>query len=309
MLTASPIRFAPSTTGYAHPGTLLSAMLCWLDARQRQAPFYLRLDNLDPDRCNPAFEKAMLEHLSWFGLDWDAVINQRDQQAHYEHAMDQLEASGRLYPCSCARTRLREIGRAAPDGGFAYDNHCRSRALPAGGWRNCQEPLRARIDDDKISFVDEGGRRVQQLPANDMGDPIVRRRDGAIAYHLATVVDDQCLKIKRLIRGRDLLASAPTQILLQKLLGYSNSIYRHHFLLLEHHGDKLAKFHGAVGVPELQRHYRAEELCGLLAFWSRIIPQPGPCRLSDLIPHFSWSTIRSHDCTLTWREGVLSALD
>jgi len=258
------------------------------------------MDNLDPDRCKPEFEQYMLGHLSWFGLDWDGTLYQQDRISEYEKALDSLADMGRLYPCSCSRSRLREIGRNAPDGGYAYDNCCRNRTLPTDGWRSSRDPLRVRLDDDNISFSDEGGLLIQQHPSEEMGEPIVRRRDGSMAYHLANVVDDEHLQIRKLVRGKDLAASAPTQILLQKLLGYSNPMYRHHFLLLEQHGEKLAKFHGAVGVPELQQHYRAEELCGLLAFWCGIIPQPEPCRLSELIPHFSWSKVRSDDCVVSW---------
>src|SRR5574342_516960 len=101
-------RFAPSTTGPAHPGTLLAALLCWLDARSRGGRVVLRLEDLDPERSRPAFAQAMREDLAWLGLDWDAVCEQHAARAHHEAALDRLAEQGRLYPCGCSRKTLRE---------------------------------------------------------------------------------------------------------------------------------------------------------------------------------------------------------
>lgn len=96
-------RFAPSTTGPAHPGTLLAALLCWLDARSRGARIVLRLEDLDPDRCRPEYASRMQEDLQWVGLDFDQVTLQSDSKERHEHALDTLSARGLLYPCSCTR--------------------------------------------------------------------------------------------------------------------------------------------------------------------------------------------------------------
>lgn len=302
MIDADPAatRFAPSTTGPAHPGTLLSALLCWLDARSRGAAVHLRLEDLDPDRCRPEFAAAMRRDLEWLGLDWDGVITQTDRQAAHEAALDRLAAMGRIYPCDCSRARLKAIGRAAPDGGFAYDNHCRDRVLPASGWRAVDEPLRLRLPDERVSFVDELGLAIEQHPAQEMGDPVVRRRDGAIAYHLASVVDDAAGGFTRLIRGRDLAPSAPTQRLIYRMLELMVPTYRHHFLLLEPRGDKLAKFHGSVGADALRANYSASELVGLLASWAGLNPSGLPCRPSELTGAFDWARVRRQDLAVSW---------
>jgi glutamyl-tRNA synthetase/glutamyl-Q tRNA(Asp) synthetase len=286
----------------------MSAMLCWLDARSRGAPFFIRLENLDPDRCKPEFETSILNDMAWFGLDWDKVIYQKNNSSDHNQALDLLASTGRLYPCSCSRSRIKSIGRTSPDGGFAYDNHCRSRPLPRDGWKNCPEPLRVKLPDDVVTITDECGLRISQHPLIEMGDPVVRRRDGAVAYHLASVVDDHYLGIKRLIRGRDLAPSAPVQMLLRTLLGYNQPSHLHHFLLMEKAGGKLAKLHGSIGVPEIKAHYPPEKLCGLFARWCGLLEQPNPIRPQELIPRFSWDHIRADDLTVTWEDNTLFAI-
>ena len=109
-------RFAPSTTGEAHPGTLLSALLVWLDARAQGGRALLRLENLDVTRVKASWAAQLVDDLAWLGLDWDATIDQAAQRAGHEAALDRLAAAGRLYPCTCSR-RDRSGGRRAPDGG------------------------------------------------------------------------------------------------------------------------------------------------------------------------------------------------
>lgn len=293
-------RFAPSTTGPAHPGTLLSALLVWLEARAVGGHVQLRLEDLDPYRCKPEFTAAMPAALAWLGLDWDEVVVQSQFAARHAQALDRLADGGYLYPCNCTRARLRDLGRRSPDGGWAYDNHCRGRALPAGGWRASCEPLRVALPDRSVMLVDAGGLDLSQTPAVDLGDPIVRRRDGAVAYHLASVVDDSASGITHVIRGRDLAASAATQVLLYELLGEAPPTYRHHFLLLEARGGKLSKLHGAVDAYTLSRRYTAPELCGMLAYWAGLRPQPIPCRPAELLADFAWERVRVDDLVLHW---------
>jgi glutamyl/glutaminyl-tRNA synthetase len=260
----------------------------------------LRLENLDPQRCLPEYNQSMIDELAWFGLDWDEVVWQDQRRSEHEQALDALVGAGLLYPCSCSRARLKASARPAPDGGFAYDNFCRHRLFPDNNWRRCDEPLRVRLSDDTVSLVDDGGLVIEQTPGREMGDPVVRRRDGAIAYHLACVVDDAAMAATHLIRGSDLAPSAPVQILLQRMLGLPTPRYRHHFLLMEKNGDKLAKFHQSVAVPELARCYTAKELCGWLAYAANLQPESEPVCPSDLIPTFNWSGIRRENIAVEW---------
>lgn len=298
-------RFAPSTTGPAHPGTLLAGLLCWLDARSRGGRVILRLEDLDHTRCRPGFADAMRAALAWFGLDWDRVQVQSELREQHEAALDALAAQGRLYPCQCSRAERRRSGRRAPDGGWAYANACRGRALPPGGWRACTEPVRVRLDDEPVALTDESGLDLSQRPAYEMGDPVAIRRDRVLAYHLVVVVDDGAADVSRVVRGRDLAPSTATQVALQRLLGLPVPVYRHHLLLLEPQGGKLAKLHGAVGVDELRRCYTATELCGLLAHAAGLLPAPLPCHPMELVGSFSWERVGTTDRVMAWRDGRL----
>ena len=285
-------RFAPSTTGEAHPGTLLSALLVWLDARARGGHALLRLEDIDVTRVKQAWRDQMVGALAWLGLAWDATIVQNARTSRHEEALDRLAEQGRLYPCSCSRAD-RSGGRRAPDGGWAYENTCRAKPLPAGGWRDVHDlAVRVRLPDDRVELVDDGGMDLSQTPAHDLGDPIVRRRDGAIAYQLAVVVDDGDAGITDVIRGRDIAPSTATQVLLQRLLGLPQPRYRHHFLLLEPAGDKLAKLHGSIPWSELRARYSAGELLALLA---------AAANLNDASPQtFDWARVPTADKVARW---------
>jgi glutamyl/glutaminyl-tRNA synthetase len=296
-------RFAPSTTGEAHPGTLLSAVLAWLDARSRGDRVLLRLENLDHTRCRPGWADQMIDDLAWLGLDWDGVVDQRTRTADHDAALDRLAAAGRLYPCLCTRSDRRG-GRRAPDGGWAYPNTCRGRALPPGGWRAATDVLRLRLDDDRVELVDEGGLDLSQTPAAEMGDPIVRRRDGVLAYQLVVVVDDAASGVDRIIRGKDIAPSTATQVMVQRLLGVPTPTYRHHLLLLEPRGDKLAKLHGSVGATALRARYRADELCGIIAFAAGLRDRPEPCTPRDLVADFTWDRVGTEDRIATWTDHL-----
>jgi glutamyl-Q tRNA(Asp) synthetase len=285
-------RFAPSTTGAAHPGTLLAALLCWLDARSQRGQVLLRLENLDPERCRPEWSARMREDLAWLGLTFDAVMEQSDASARHEAALDRLAGEGRLYPCACTRSSIRAVAEPAKDGGQRYPGTCRGRALPATGWRSACEPLRVRLES--------GGR---------FGDPVVRRRDGAPAYHLASVVDDAAAGVTRIVRGRDLAPHMPLQNALRDLLGLPQPEHHHHLLLLEERGGKLAKLHGAVGAAELRRHYTAPELCGFLAHAAGLLPAAVPTTPEELLTGFGWERVGTEDRLVRWQPPRLTLVE
>jgi len=299
-------RFAPSTTGRAHPGTLLAALLAWLDARSEGARLLLRLEDLDPERCRPSFRLCMREDLAWLGLDFDAVETQHDHGPRHDAALDALAALGVLYPCACSRSLLRTENDAALGRGARYPNQCRGRALPAAGWHASPEPLRVALPSGRIAPFDEGGFDLAQDPAAQMGDPIVRRRDGAVAYQLAVVVDDAASGVTRVVRGHDLAASTATQVALQRLLGLPEPVYRHHLLLLEERGGKLAKLHGAVGADALRAAYTAAQLVGFLAHAAGLQLTAEPTTPAALLRDFAWARVAREDRVLHWDGAVLA---
>jgi glutamyl/glutaminyl-tRNA synthetase len=284
---------------------LLSALLVWLDARSRGDRALLRFEDVDHTRCTPALHEQMRRDLAWFGLDWDGEVLQSELRPQHEAALDRLQRDGRLYPCHCSRSQRRGSGRRAPDGGLAYDNLCRDRTLPAGGWRAADAAVRVRLPDDLVEIRDDSGVDLSQRPSHEMGDPIVLRRDGALAYHLVVVVDDGASAVDRIVRGRDLAPCTATHVALQRLLHLPTPAYRHHFLFLEPRGDKLAKLHGAVGAPALRARYTRDELCGLLAHAAGLRPDDGPCHPHDLLADFSWARVAQDDRVLAWRDGRL----
>ncbi|HUH05600.1 MAG TPA: glutamate--tRNA ligase family protein, partial [Kofleriaceae bacterium] len=208
--------------------------------------------------------------------------------------------TGRLYPCGCSRAERRASARRSPDGGWAYDNRCRSRALPAGGWRAATEALRVRLPDQMVALRDESGLDLSQSPAHELGDPIVVRRDGVIAYQLVVVVDDAASGVTRVVRGRDIATSTASQVLLHELLELPVPSYRHHFLLLEPHGDKLAKLHGSIDVARLRTAYDGRALCGVLALAAGLRAEDAPCSPTDLLADFDWSRVRQSDLVMAW---------
>lgn len=299
-------RFAPSPTGQAHPGTLLSALLVWLDARTQGGQAILRLEDLDHTRVKAEWSQQIIDALTWLGLDWDETVIQSGRTPAHEAALDTLAAAGLLYHCTCSRA-ARAGGRRAPDGGWAYENTCRARTVEH--WRFVDGNLRVRLPDDRIELVDDGGMDLSQTPARDMGDPIVRRRDGVIAYQLAVVVDDADARITHVVRGHDIAPSTATQVMLQRLLGYPTPRYRHHLLLLEQSGDKLAKLHGSIPFDPLRAAHSAEELVGLLV-QAAGLGDGSPTRPQQIVKSgaFDWARVSKVDKVARF-DGRLEIVD
>ena len=219
-----------------------------------------------------------------------------------------MEARGALYPCRCTRAQLRAEQGRNPLLGSIYPGTCRGRPLPAGGWRNCKEALRAALPETRIELRDASGADLSGTPARDPGDPVVRRRDGAIAYPLASVCDDAHAGVTHVVRGRDLAATTATQAALQDLLGLPRPRYRHHLLLLEERGGKLAKLHGAVGSPELRAHYTGAALCGLLAHAAGLKDDSAESTPRALLDDFDWKRVAHEDRTMRWTGERLELL-
>jgi len=301
-------RFAPTTSGPAHPGTLLAGLLAWLDARSLGARFSLRLEDIDPDRCRPEHAQDMLAALAWLGLDWDAASLQSEHQTRFEAALDRLAEQELLYPCACSRAEVQRAGLRAADGSWRYPGTCRTRALPRGGWRESRDVVRLRLAPGRVAPRDEGGLDLAQDPCLELGDPVLRRRDGGVAYHLAVVVDDAAQGVTRVVRGRDLAACTALQVVLQRALRLPTPSYRHHLLLLEPRGEKLAKLHGAVGWRELRERYAADALCGWLAQRAGLRETADPVLPRALLAGFAWKRVRSEDVVVRWTGEALEVL-
>lgn len=293
-------RFAPSTTGRAHPGTLLAALLCWLDARAAGAEIWLRFEDLDLERTKPGYVDWMRRDLEWLGLDWDHEVRQSHSSERHEAGLESLVREGRVYACSCTRGSLRRDASRAPDGSFVYPGTCRANRVGLDQWREESRPLRLELLSERIELLDESGADLGGDASQLFGDPILRRRDGAFAYHFASVLDDDASGIDRIVRGNDLMPATTLQVAMQRALGLATPRYRHHLLLLERRGDKLSKLHGAVDVRALRALYDAPALVGLLAGFVGLVSPFVHCAPHDLVAGFDWSRVSPEDITLRW---------
>lgn len=229
-------RFAPSPTGPLHFGSLAAAVAGWLDARAAGGRWHLRIEDVDAPRTVPGAEDAILRALDALALHWDGpVVRQSERAARYEEALARLRAAGLAYRCRCTRKEIADSGLRGIDGAV-YPGTCRGLALGddvAGADRFV-------VPADETAFVDRVQGTQSQALARDVGDFVVRRRDGLFAYQLAVVVDDADLGVTDVVRGADLLDSSPRQLALQKALGFPTPRYLHHAVATRN-GEKLSK--------------------------------------------------------------------
>ena len=240
-------RFAPTPSGPAHLGTLLAALASFLQARAMQGKWYVRIDDIDPPREVAGAADSILHTLERFGLHWDgAVVYQSRRQEAYRQALETLTAQGDTYECSCSRKDIRLRARHGPNG-MIYPGSCRSGV----GDPDKPRAIRITTGDEDIVVTD----RIQGVYRLNMqlevGDFIVRRADGLIAYHLATVVDDALDGFTEIVRGKDQLGLTPLHIHLQNRLDQATPAYAHLPLLTNAGGDKLGKSSRATPVDEL----------------------------------------------------------
>jgi glutamyl-tRNA synthetase len=250
-------RYAPSPTGALHLGNLRTALLAWLFARAGGGTFILRVEDLDLPRVRPGATRQLLDDLRWLGLDWDegpdvggplGPYHQSQRGTLYDAALGRLRARGALYPCYCTRRDLAQLASAPHDNGrepIAYPGTCRAlsarqrQAHEASGRRPA---WRFRAPEQPIAFRDSIAGMVSERVAATVGDFVVRRSDGVVAYQLAVVVDDALMGVTQVVRGHDLLSSTARQLALCDALGWPRPTeYAHVPLAVDERGDRLAK--------------------------------------------------------------------
>ena len=242
-------RFAPSPTGPLHLGSLVAAVGSWLFARSIGGRWLLRMDDLDSPRIIPGMADDILRTLEVLGLQWDGpVVWQSRRTEEYENACRELRGKGLLYPCGCSRAELARSASAPHPGedGPPYPGICREGLQEGRGER----ALRVRVDNEEIVFTDAVMGEYKQNLLHACGDFVIRRKDGPFAYQLAVVVDDAAMGVNQVVRGGDLLSSAPRQIRLQRLLGLPTPRYAHLPLVTGSRGGKLSKRDCAVSLAQ-----------------------------------------------------------
>lgn len=279
----APGRYAPSPTGRLHLGNLRTALLAWKSARDRGAPFLMRIEDIDTGRSRDEWIEVQLEELRQIGVDWDGEpVRQSERHGLYRDALGKLEAGELLYECFCTRAEIREAASAPhgelPEG--AYPGTCRdlTEAERAERRRSGRPPaLRVRAGGRRIAFEDHICGRVEKT----LDDFVVRRNDGDFAYNLAVTVDDADQGIGEVVRGADLLDTTPRQLWLYDRLGLTAPArFSHVPLMLGEDGERLAKRHGAITLEELIEAGRsAREIREELFLSANVDSRPG--RSSD----------------------------
>ena len=237
-------RFAPSPTGPLHFGSLLTALASYLEAKHNKGLWFVRIEDLDPPREQTHAKDDILNALKAYGLHPDdQILYQSQRHELYESVCQQLLRERKAYYCTCSRRQL------APFKGI-YPGTCRKTL----NWVNTTPPekpysIRFKTSNTPILFHDDLQGDFEQNVSNDVGDFIIKRKDGFIAYQLAVVIDDHAQKINHVVRGYDLLDNTPRQILLQQSLAYDHPQYAHLPIVVNEQGQKLSKQTFAAAIP------------------------------------------------------------
>ena len=231
-------RFAPSPTGPLHFGSVVAAVASYMQAKSQHGKWLVRMDDIDTPRNQVGADSSILKSLEILGLCWDdEVLFQSHRQEAYQEALDLLSGKNLLYRCTCTRKQLQ---------GKAYPGTCRDKDHSA----EQQHSLRVLSNQQAINLNDEIQGHFQQSLEIEIGDFIVHRADGLVAYHIATVVDDAYQNITEIVRGADLLGSTPRQIYLQEILDYNIPAYAHLPVAVDKQGYKLSKQYHATPIDD-----------------------------------------------------------
>ncbi|MCP3426265.1 tRNA glutamyl-Q(34) synthetase GluQRS [Rothia sp. AR01] len=267
-------RYAPSPSGDLHLGNLRTALLAWLFARSTGRAFLLRVEDLD--RVQEGSARRQLEDLEALGLDWDAEpLVQSERTAAYDDAVATLRARGLVYECYCTRREIQEAGSAPHGAPGAYPGTCRRLTRAQREERARERPAALRLAADRSAWTVRDRYAGEYTGAVD--DVVLVRNDGRAAYNLAVVVDDAHQGVDQVVRGDDLLSSAPRQAYLAHLLGLAQPGYVHVPLALNREGRRLAKRDGAVTLRQLREAgVGAGDVVRLIAASIPLRPLPGP---------------------------------
>ena len=286
-------RFAPTPSGRMHLGNVFAALLAWLSVRSQNGSLVLRMEDLDTQRTSDEYAQVLRDDLLWLGLNWDEETQPQSQRSPvYQEYFDKLDAMGLLYPCYCTRSQLHNVN--APhmsDGTYVYAGTCRNLTPQqreafgrAPAWR-VKVPEIEYIVEDKIQGT------YRENLASHCGDFVVRRADGVYVYQLAVTIDDALAGVNQVVRGMDLLGSAPRQMYLQSLLGFEHPEYAHVPMLLAPDGRRLSKRDKDLDLGYLREHTTAEKLIGVLACSAGLLDTPCPISALELASLFSWEKL------------------
>ena len=297
----SPVgRFAPTPSGRMHLGNVFAALIAWLSVKSRSGSLVLRMEDLDTQRTSREYARILREDLRWLGLDWDLETPaQSTRSAVYQRYFEQLADLGLLYPCYCTRSQLHNVN--APhlsDGTYVYPGTCRNLTLGQQAAFDRKPAWRVQVPDKIWTVEDKVQGTYQENLATDCGDFVVRRADGVYVYQLAVTVDDGEAGVTEVVRGMDLLSSAPRQMYLQELFGFNHPQYGHVPLLLAPDGRRLSKRDQDLDLGVLRQRMTAETLIGSLAHTAGLVSSPAPISPRELATVFSWDKLKKESIYL-----------
>jgi len=299
-VTAPVGRFAPTPSGRMHLGNVFAALIAWLSIRSRNGHLVLRMEDLDTQRTSDEYAQILREDLLWLGLDWDLETQPQSQRSDvYLEYFEKLREQGLLYPCYCTRSQLHSVN--APhlsDGTYLYPGTCRELTQAQRNAFSRPPAWRIRVPDREWTVDDLCQGTYKENLATHCGDFVVRRADGVFVYQLAVTVDDGLAGVTEVVRGTDLLSSAPRQMYLQQLLGFSHPVYGHVPLLLAPDGRRLSKRDKDLDLGQLRQRLTAAQLIGSLAFSAGLLEKPEAISARELSQEFSWQKLKTESIYL-----------
>ena len=284
-------RFAPTPSGRMHLGNVFAALLAWLSVKSRDGEMVLRMEDLDTQRTSNEFADILREDLRWLGLSWDREQSPQSQRsAVYDRYFEELRGRGLIYPCYCTRSQLHSVN--APhlsDGTYVYTGTCRNLTEPP---KDRKPAWRVMVPDRLWTLEDIVQGHYELNLLTQCGDMVMRRADGVYVYQLAVTVDDGEAGVTEVVRGMDLLSSAPRQMYLQELFGFAHPAYAHVPMLLAPDGRRLSKRDRDLDLGELRKNVSRETLLGTLAFAAGILDQKCAISPEELAMEFSWKKVK-----------------
>jgi glutamyl-tRNA synthetase len=283
-----------------HLGNVFAALIAWLSVRSRDGQFVLRMEDLDTQRTSADFAQVLREDLLWLGLDWDVETPAQSTRGDvYDRYFEKLQDLGLLYPCYCTRSQLHSVN--APhlsDGTYVYPGTCRDLTQAQKDAFGRKPAWRVKVPQSQWELKDLCQGDYTQDLAAECGDFVVRRADGVYVYQLAVTVDDGEAGVNEVVRGVDLLSSAPRQMYLQELFGFQKPTYGHVPLLMAADGRRLSKRDQDLDMGALRSRCSAEQVLGTLAYASELIDQNQPISARELAKEFTWEKLRKDNIYL-----------
>ena len=287
-------RFAPTPSGRMHLGNVFAALVAWLSVRSRDGSLVLRMEDLDTQRTSAEFADILRDDMRWLGLDWDKETAPQSQRSEaYQTYFERLRDMDLLYPCYCTRSQLHSVN--APhlsDGTYVYAGTCRNLSAAQQAAFDRNPAWRVKVPDKEWLVNDMAQGIYQENLSTDCGDFVVRRADGVFVYQLAVTVDDGEAGVTEVVRGQDLLSSAPRQMYLQSLFDFPHPAYGHVPMLLAPDGRRLSKRDKDLDLGYLRSHLTPEQLSGALAYSAGLIDQKTALSAKELIPEFTWDKLK-----------------